>query len=137
MDQHQRYTLDAECGCSLTACEEGLIVSERPGLHLRTSLRPKIERIYSNKDVRLGFIRMLDPEEHWPGEEQLAFGGANMGLPDEWKALIRGAVRKDPHMDCEEKKKFYEALALGVPSLEEQSAWFVYLAYAFRASSGT
>lgn len=113
MNHHIGYRLDAECGCSLTACENGLVLSERPAVHLRDCLVPKIERSYrgeSNRDVRLGFSRMLEPRQ--------------AELPNEWKALIKGAVRDDPHMDCDEKKRFHRALGLGTPPLEDQRAWY-------------
>ena len=137
MNHHAKYKLDAECGCSLTACENGLVLSERPAVHLRDCLVPKIERSYrgeSNSDVRLGFSRMLG---HRQAEERRALGGFNISLPNDWKALIKGAVRDDPHMDCDEKRKFHRDLGLGTPPLEDQYAWYVYLGHSFQICSRT
>lgn len=102
---------------------------KRPDSELKT---PEIRRTYrgnSNSDVRLGFYRMLDFEDYLPAEEHDSLGDFNVALPDDWKALIRGAVREDPHIDCDEKEHFYKALDLGVPSSEEYAAWYVDLGH--------
>ena len=97
-------------------------------LRLQALLEPQIRRTdrgNSNSDVRLGFHRMLDFKDYLPAEEHDSLGDFNIALPDDWKALIRGAVREDPHIDCDEKEDFYKALDLGVPSSEEHAAWSV------------
>lgn len=42
MARHVGYRGDADCGCSLTACENGLIVSSKPWAHLQALLEPEV-----------------------------------------------------------------------------------------------
>lgn len=72
---------------------------------------------------------MLDFKDYLPAEEHDLLGDFNVALPNDWKALIRGAVREDPHIECDENEDFYKALDLCVPSSEEQTAWYVDLGH--------
>lgn len=128
------YSIDAACGCSLTACANGLFANPDPRAHLCVSLGDEIWRKYGgdgHSEVRRRLYGMLGLGQDFSAEERSGLGAS---LPDYWKALIRGAVRKDPHLNGEEKNKFYRALSLGLPSAEEQAAWYVYLGHHFHIS---
>ena len=133
MARHGVYRHDADCGCSLTACHDGPVASPVPMIHQQAVLGPEIQRRYGGSDNRgawVGFRRLLglEGEGDLTAEEGFALR-SNLALPDDWKALIRGAVRDDPHMDCDEEKDFYRVLDLGVPSPGETAAWYVYIGH--------
>lgn len=95
MARQRAYRLDADCGCSLIACHDGLIANPEPRLHLLAVMEPELRRRYSGDDnvgARVGFNGMLGLEGNLTAGERFALNLPDVAMQDDWKALIRGAV---------------------------------------------
>ena len=119
MENRLPHTIAADCGCSLTACHDGIVQSPDPRSHLQTNVEQVMQEYSMTEAERIGFCRMLDLKDHlWPDGRRL-----DDILPDRWQYIFKHVIRQVPSTSVDEKAHIYRLLGLGDPPAEERDLW--------------